>query len=88
MLRGSTNEIKLKDETLCGENYRKINNAFLIYRTAKLNGKLLKLLEDYRLPDFNAVEVNQPFSVPPLTYGFFVIPNAKAKACLTDSIFI
>ncbi|XP_028408054.1 heparanase-like [Dendronephthya gigantea] len=56
-------------------------------KSAKLNGKLLKLLEDYRLPDLNAVKVNQPFSVPPLTYGFFVIPNANAKGCLTN-IFI
>lgn len=53
-------------------------------KSVKLNDNLLKLQANYKLPKLNPVQVKQPFSVPPLTYGFFVIPDANAKACLTS----
>ena len=47
-----------------------------------LNGQILEMIDDKTLPAFTAKEVQQPFSLPPLTYGFFVVKQAKAFACM------
>jgi len=40
------------------------------------------MVDDKTLPAFNSKEVTQPFSLPSLTFGFFVLKGANAKACL------
>jgi len=47
-----------------------------------LNGQVLEMVDDKTLPAFNSKEVTQPFSLPSLTFGFFVLKGANAKACL------
>ena len=53
----------------------------------RLNGEKLELGKDNVLPVLTGVELNNPkyIEVPPLTYGFYVITNANATACLTES---
>jgi hypothetical protein len=52
-----------------------------------LNGKQLELGVHNDLPVLTAVQLSGPkyIEVPPLTYGFYVITNANAKACLAES---
>ena len=52
-------------------------------RTVRLNGKVLKLVDDRTLPDLmpKSVPGYDPLILPPLTFGFYVIPEASASAC-------
>lgn len=52
-------------------------------RTVRLNGKVLKLVDDCTLPDLLPVIVpgDQPLILPPLSFGLYVIPEASARAC-------
>ena len=61
----------------------KYNDAYFWNRTVKLNGKVLKLVDDRTLPDLapKSVPGDEPLSLPPLTFGFYVIPKAFASAC-------
>ena len=61
----------------------KYNDAYFWNRTVRLNGKVLKLVDDRTLPDLapKSVPGDEPLSLPPLTFGFYVIPKAFASAC-------
>ena len=61
----------------------KYNNAYFCNRAVRLNGKLLKLVDDHTLPDLEPKTVpgHEPLILPPLTFGFYVIPEASASAC-------
>ena len=50
-------------------------------RYIALNGKVLDLVDDITMPTFEPMIVQQPFILPPVSYGFYVIPNAHADAC-------
>lgn len=53
-----------------------------INRTVRLNGKVLKLVDDRTLPDLMPKIVpGYDLILPPLTFGFYVIPEASASAC-------
>jgi len=58
----------------------------LFYRTVFLNGKLLELKDNYTFPDIQPMQdgPSPSFSLPPLSFGFIVFLNAKAKACHPD----
>lgn len=58
-------------------------NGDLLTKTVKLNGKVLKLVDDRTLPDLapKSVPGGEPLNLPPLTFGFYVIPKASASAC-------
>jgi heparanase 1 len=49
----------------------------------ELNGVVLNANPDGSLPSLspNIVESNTPMTLPPLSYGFFVFPEAQAPAC-------
>ena len=47
-----------------------------------LNGKLLDLTDDEKLPPLMPKRVKQPFALPAKSYGFFVLNSAEAEACL------
>ena len=53
-------------------------------RTVRLNGKVLKLVDDHTFPDLNPLIVpgDKPLILPPLTFGFYVIPGASASGCM------
>lgn len=55
----------------------------LTSQTVRLNGKVLKLVDDRTLPDLLPVIVpgDQPLILPPLSFGLYVIPEASARAC-------
>ena len=57
-------------------------NRNLTSQTVKLNGKLLELVDDKFLPKLEP-EFIPPNSIklPPVSYGFFIIPHAQAEAC-------
>ena len=52
-------------------------------QTVKLNGKLLQLVNDTFLPNVEPKTITPPDDImlPPVSYGFFVIPDAKVDAC-------
>ena len=58
-------------------------NSSFYDRTVRLNGKVLKLVDDRTLPDLvpKSVPGYDPLILPPLTFGFYVIPEASASAC-------
>lgn len=58
-------------------------NGDLLTKTVRLNGKDLKLVDDRTLPDLapKSVPGDEPLNLPPLTFGFYVIPKASASAC-------
>jgi heparanase 1 len=53
--------------------------------TVALNGAVLGVAPDGSLPPLPPVEVVGPgapaLTLPPLTFGFFVFPNASVAAC-------
>ncbi|XP_020612685.1 inactive heparanase-2-like [Orbicella faveolata] len=53
-------------------------------RKIRLNGKLLEMGVDSSFPVFqpNPVPPGDPLILPPLTYAFYVVPEANALACL------
>ena len=70
----------------CGVSLSKQNqdlNSSFYDRTVRLNGKVLKLVDDRTLPDLmpKSVPGYDPLILPPLTFGFYVIPEASASAC-------
>ena len=46
-----------------------------VNRTVRLNGKVLKLVDDHTFPDLNPVIVpgDKSLILPPMTFGFYVI---------------
>ena len=67
----------------------------LTSQTVRLNGKLLNMVNDTFLPNVKPEAIIPPKSIilPPVSYGFFVVPNAQVEACQNDcgkqsSIFV
>ena len=56
-------------------------NGKLIDKNIKLNGYILKMINDTMLPEMKPVRVSQPYRLPPLTYGYFVLLDSYAVAC-------
>ena len=85
MFFGTLHERSLSD-LWCSSFYRQskidLNSSFY-NRTVRLNGKVLKLVDDRTLPDLmpKSVPGYDPLILPPLTFGFYVIPEASASAC-------
>ncbi|GAB1604004.1 heparanase-like [Argonauta hians] len=52
-------------------------------RNVKLNGVPLALLDNHQIPSMKPKSQKQPIIVPPLTLGFMVLPEIKAKSCLS-----
>ena len=57
----------------------------LTSQAVKLNGKLLQLVDDKFLPKLEPESIIPPDNIklPPVSFGFYVIPKAEAKACKT-----
>lgn len=53
----------------------------LTSKSVMLNGRVLKLVNDRTLPDLTATITAKPLILPPLSFGLYVVPDAKAKAC-------
>ena len=53
-------------------------------RKVKLNGKLLEMGADSSFPVLqpSPVPPGEELVLPPLTYAFYVVPEARAPACL------
>lgn len=53
----------------------------------RLNEKLLEMGADLSFPVFqpNPVPPGEPLILPPLTYAFYVVPEANAPVCLESS---
>ena len=58
-----------------------INN--LTSQTVRLNGEVLQMVNDTFLPNVEPKTIIPPDNIilPPVSYGFFVIPDAKVDAC-------
>ncbi|XP_065665997.1 heparanase [Hydra vulgaris] len=56
-------------------------NKNLQSKVVLLNGEQLKLKSDGSLPSLNGTFDRQPFSLPPQSYGFFVLQNAELDDC-------
>jgi len=56
----------------------------LLSQQVELNGQVLELVTDTQLPRLlpQTLPSQQPFTLPPLSFGFLVVPSASAKACL------
>jgi hypothetical protein len=54
------------------------------YRLTSVNGQALHMLNETTLPDVQpvVVEGGQLVNLPAMSYGFIVVPDAQAKACL------
>ena len=52
-------------------------------RYVSLNGKNLKMVNNTTLPQLDPLKLtsNKPIRLPPQSFGFVVIPDAKAEAC-------
>ncbi|XP_078588333.1 heparanase-like isoform X1 [Branchiostoma floridae x Branchiostoma japonicum] len=56
----------------------------LTSRHVELNGRKLDMVDDRTLPELGPQKLpsNTTLLMPPLTFGFFVIPDAQAAACM------
>ncbi|CAH1277038.1 HPSE [Branchiostoma lanceolatum] len=56
----------------------------LTSRHVELNGRKLVMVDDRTLPELGPQKLpsNTTLLMPPLTFGFFVIPDAQATACM------
>ena len=50
-------------------------------RLVKLNGEVLKMINDEDLPELLPLRVEQPFVLPPLSYGFFILDASGSIDC-------
>ena len=52
-------------------------------RHVNLNGKLLKMVDDSTFPELlpRPLPVGSAITLPPMTYGFYVIKDANAAVC-------
>ncbi|KAM8939363.1 heparanase [Pelodytes ibericus] len=55
----------------------------LLSTSVFLNGHLLKMVDDYTLPTLHgkSLDPGSLLVLPPLSFGFFVVQNANARAC-------
>lgn len=53
-------------------------------KNVALNGKLLEMVREDKLPDFipKRLPPNSTVEIPPLCYGFYVLPLLKSTACI------
>ncbi|XP_020014677.2 heparanase isoform X2 [Castor canadensis] len=56
----------------------------LLSKSVQLNGQTLKMVDDQTLPALSekALRPGSALGLPPFSYGFFVIRNAKVAACI------
>ncbi|XP_069832823.1 heparanase [Dendropsophus ebraccatus] len=56
----------------------------LFSSTILLNGEVLKMVDEKTLPDLNGKQLDPgiPLILPSMSFGFFVVKNARASACL------
>lgn len=56
----------------------------LFSKTVLLNGEMLRMVDDKTLPTLNGKEKapGSPLVLPSLSFGFYVVKDAKASACL------
>jgi hypothetical protein len=55
------------------------------FRKVKVNGKIIEVQGDHKMPFVIApwkTTSKNGLVLPPLTFGFFVFPDTRAKACL------
>ena len=57
---------------------------FFFCRYIALNGKKLLMINDNTMPSVTPVQqqFTSSLNIPPLTFGYWVFPNANAKACI------
>ncbi|EDO42786.1 predicted protein [Nematostella vectensis] len=49
----------------------------------KLNGEVLEMIDDVTFPNLKPLSIpTGEITLPPLTFGFWVVPDAKAAACM------
>ena len=55
-----------------------------LLRFVAVNGKVLKMVDSSTLPTVKPVtqQLSKGITLPPLSFGFFVLPNARAAACM------
>ena len=77
-------QIHLKTDN---DNLNNEEQFFLRCRKMRLNEKLLEMEADSSFPVFqpNPVPPGDLLILPPLTYAFYVVPEANAPACLENS---
>ena len=75
----STRASKESEEELC--------IFFPFSRRIKLNGKVLEMGPGSFFPTFQPIRIPRANQVilPPLTYAFYVVPEANAEACLEST---
>jgi len=56
-----------------------------MYRLVSVSGRILRLVDDNTLPQVDPIVITagHPVTVPPRSFGFIVIPDAQAAACLS-----
>ena len=57
-------------------------NGNLTSSMVQLNGVTLQLNQDDTIPALNHRQITQPFILPPLSYGFYVLPDAGHSKCM------
>lgn len=54
----------------------------LLYRSVSLNGNVLKMTADDRLPDITPVSGSDSVEMPPYSYVFIILTRANVKQCM------
>ena len=57
-------------------------NGNLTSSMVQLNGVTLQLNQDDTIPVLHHRQIKQPFILPPLSYGFYVLPDAGNSKCM------
>ena len=62
-----------------------IHDLLTIYRLVSVSGQVLRLVNDTTLPRVvpTIVAAGHSVTVPPQSFGFIVVPDAQAAACLS-----
>ncbi|XP_027710250.1 heparanase [Vombatus ursinus] len=87
-LHNNTKYLKLPSK-FCGKHVEKYilepsEYQNLLSQSVKLNGHVLKMVDNQTLPALigKPLCLGCPLTLPPFSYGFFVILNAKVVACI------
>ena len=50
-------------------------------KSVRLNGVVLKMIDDEHIPNLEGFRIEQPITLPPLSYGFFVVKDVDSINC-------
>lgn len=80
--QNTSKTVRMEGQSGNSELYILTNQNDLQSRDVYLNGELLKLKDNYIVPDIKPLLSKHPIDIPPLSYGFVVLKDILLQECI------